>query len=160
MNISISWVPVGAKKTCCFIFPHLEPSKTSPARSVSTLIISMSTRSQGIVFSTFYRVILRFIFCWVKLSLFTWNSAPSMSRMNQFTVGWPIAARSVYRGTHCKRKSSEFNNCVCQSQVKMFSIPEALLTSHWAPSQSLPCSSCHEPKPIRYKYSGHVTCLY
>ena len=57
---------------------------------------------------------------WVKFSLFTCNSAPSMSRMNQFTVGWPRAASIVYRGTHCKRNSSEFNHWVCLSQLSNF----------------------------------------
>ena len=52
----------------------LLPGITSPARSVSTLTISMSTRFQGMVWRT-------------------WYSAPSMSRMNQLTVGLPSARR-------------------------------------------------------------------
>ena len=52
----------------------LLPGITRPARSVSTLTISMSTECQGMVWRT-------------------WNSAPSISRMNQLTVGLPRARR-------------------------------------------------------------------
>ena len=59
----------------------------------------MSTKSHGIVLRT-YRLFSN-IFLLYNLLCLTWNSAPSISRMNQFTVGWPIAASNVYRGTHC-----------------------------------------------------------
>ena len=59
-----------------WMISSLVPGITRPARSVSTLTISMSTECQGMVWRT-------------------WNSAPSMSRMNQWTVGLPRARRRV-----------------------------------------------------------------
>ena len=48
----------------------------------------------------------------------TWSSAPSMSRMNQCTVGGgrDTASSSVYRGTHCS--SSELAVAWRQPQLR------------------------------------------